>query len=452
MPPPQRCVTALRAVTWFRPVFLLWLLVAGAAPCIAQETHCNPAPDGSNPCPVTLLRPPSVPLSAMARLGKSLFFDTGLSGSGRLSCASCHVPGAHYAPDTAVVFAQGGRAMDRHGGRAVPSLTYRERQPPFSIGPDNATSETPAPSAPDPNPRQRAGKSADQTGTSALAMVPQGGLFWDGRADTLQTQAEGPLFDPDEMAATRPEVIARLKTAPYSADLRRLAGPGASDTMLVAEALFALARYQIEAPDFHPYSSRFDAWLEGRTRLTREEADGYMLFNDPAKGNCAACHLSAVDADGRPPLFTDHQYEALAAPRQKLAAAGRFDLGLCAAGRQDIGPVTAYCGFFRTPSLRNSATRRVFFHNGAFSTLRQVMDFYVLRDITPEKFYPRRPDGTVALYNDLPDRYWSNIDKSDAPFGARKAPALTPAERDKIVSFLQTLTDRPRTPPSAPPG
>ncbi len=162
--------------------------------------------------------------------------------------------------------------MDKFGVRAVPSLTYRERQPPFSVGPDNATSETAPP--PPPPPGVKSAKSASNTGASAQAMVPQGGLFWDGRADTLQSQAAGPLFDAREMAATHEGVAARLRHAPYSADLFRLIGAHASDDMLIAEALFALARYQIEALSFHPYSSRYDAWLEGKTRLTRGEAEG----------------------------------------------------------------------------------------------------------------------------------------------------------------------------------
>lgn len=388
-----------------------------------------------------------MPLSAMARLGKALFFDEALSGSGHLSCASCHVPSAHYAPGDDAVFARGGAAMDRVGRRAVPSLTYRERQPPFSIGPDDPTNEG-APPIPSPAPTQgpgaRAAKSAAGAGASALAMVPQGGLFWDGRANTLQAQAAGPLYDPREMASNRDILIGRLRHAPYTAALLRLAGPYASDDMLISEALFALARYQIEDIAFHPYTSRFDAWLEGKIRLNPDEAEGLRLFNDPAKGNCAACHLSAVTKDHLPPLFTDHQYEALAAPRQPLAEPGIIDLGLCEAGRPDIGRNGAYCGFFRTPSLRNTATRRHFFHNGVFTTLRQVMDFYALRDLSPGRFYPRDENGRVRLYDDLPPQYRANVDTLDAPFGKRHAPALTEAEREKIIAFLGTLTDGER--------
>lgn len=434
-------------------VFPLWIgavWMLGCHPGLALAASQNVAPecsiraDGSNPCPVTLLRPATAPLSAMARLGRDLFNDPKLSGSGQLSCASCHVPKAHYAPDDDRVFARGGRTMQAAGVRAVPSLTYRERQPPFSVGPDDATSEAAPPAPAQTGPETpRAAKSADNTAASALALVPQGGLFWDGRADTLQAQAAGPLFDPREMAATQADVVQRLRHAPYTNSLMALVGGSASDDMLVAEALFALARYQIESPGFHPYSSRYDAWLEGKARLTPHEAEGLALFNDPEKGNCAACHLSTVDAEGRPPLFTDHQYEALAAPRQKLALPGSVDLGLCAAGRTDIGAASGYCGFFRTPSLRNSATRRHFFHNGVFTSLREVMDFYVLRDIEPARFYPRNRDGTVALYDDLPRQYRANVDRNDAPFGPRDKPALTEAERDRIVDFLNTLTDAP---------
>ena len=61
----------------------------------------------------------------------------------------------------------------------------------------------------------------------------------------------------------------------------------------MSEALFAVARYQIEDVSFHPYTSKFDFWLEGKARFTESEARGYALFNDPAKANCAGCHANA---------------------------------------------------------------------------------------------------------------------------------------------------------------
>jgi cytochrome c peroxidase len=57
---------------------------------------------------------------------------------------------------------------------------------------------------------------------------------------------------------------------------------------------------------------------------------------------------------------------------------------------------------FLTPTLRNVAERKVFFHNDVYHDLKQVMDFYNLRNTEPEKIYPRDTSGKVQKYNDLP--------------------------------------------------
>ena len=148
--------------------------------------------------------------------------------------------------------------------------------------------------------------------------MPQGGLFWDGRADTLQDQALGPLLNPLEMDGGSVEAVAaKLRHAPYAPRFVQLFGASVFDTprLAVAEALFAVARYQIEDPSFHPYTSKFDYWLEGKARFTAAEMRGYLLFNDPHKANCGGCHLDQPTPDGLPPLFTDQQFEALGAPR-----------------------------------------------------------------------------------------------------------------------------------------
>ncbi len=347
---------------------------------------------------------------------------------------------------------RGGEALAREGLRAVPSLMYLERQPSFSIGPDNEEDENvdmaklialSRGTAPVP-------KKAPQAAPSAVNMVPQGGLFWDGRADTLQAQALEPLLDPREMDGGSIETVAgKLRQAPYAAQLAQLFGASvfADSGLTVAEALFAVARYQIEDASFHPYSSKFDAWLEGKARFSESELRGYILYNDPAKANCGGCHIDRPSRDGLPPLFTDHQFEALGAPRNPALAANRdakfFDLGICGPSRGDMSGATQYCGFFMTPTLRNVATRRVFFHNGVFSTLRQVMDFYAFRDVEPQKIYPRRADGAVDIYNDLPPPYRANVDKIDPPFDrkAGEKPAMTAQDEEDIIAFLSTLTD-----------
>jgi cytochrome c peroxidase len=146
-------------------------------------------------------------------------------------------------------------------------------------------------------------------------------------------------------------------------------------------------------------------------------------------------------------VFSDHQYEALGAPRNFALAVNKdpnyFDLGICGPYRSDMATQTQYCGMFGTPTLRNVATRRVFFHNGAFNTLQQVLDFYNFRDTDPQKVYPRGGDGIVRKYDDVPARFQANIDVVDPPFDRHfgETPAMTAQDEVDIIAFLQTLTD-----------
>jgi cytochrome c peroxidase len=430
-----------------------WLVGAGLlAGAFALAHPAASLVAGENPHPVQLVRPPAKPLSAMAELGRLIFFDTTLSSSGQMSCASCHSPQHAYGPPDPSAIMRGGPHLSRQGVRTVPSLMYLERQPAFSIGPDNEENENVdltqrialSRAAP------RATKTASQPAAAAANLVPQGGLFWDGRADTLQDQALVPLLNLLEMDGGSVERIAgKLRQAPYAARFAQLFGASvfAEARRAVAEALFAVGRYQIEDASFHPYSSKFDFWLEGKARLTASELRGYLLFNDPAKANCAGCHVDRVSRDGLPPLFTDHQYEALGVPRNPALGVNRdlayFDLGICGPYRADMARQTQYCGMFATPSLRNVATRHAFFHNGVFASLQQVLDFYNFRDTEPQKTYPRRADGSLARFNDLPPQFHGNIDVTDPPFDRKRGetPAMTALDEADIIAFLRTLTD-----------
>ena len=166
----------------------------------------------------------------------------------------------------------------------------------------------------------------------------------------------------------------------------RISSPTATGP--IAEASFALARYQIEEPRFHAFTSKYDYYLRGRAKLSPAERRGLALFDDPAKGNCAACHLDKPGRDGQPPMFTDYEYEALGVPRNRAIPANAdpawFDLGLCGPLRADAyARQPANCGLFKTPGLRNVATRRAFFHNGVYHDLKQVVRFYVDRETAP---------------------------------------------------------------------
>jgi cytochrome c peroxidase len=433
-----------RTIVWFLGVGLM----AGAV--FAAEPQTQP---GENPNPVHLARPKVQPLSFMAKLGRDIFFDTALSSSGKLACASCHSPDHAYGPPTDAPVMLGGPDLKLQGMRAVPSLTYLDKQPDFSIGPEKEdVDDTVAPLAQQAEvgkAAERVQKIATQTAQSAN-IVPQGGLFWDGRADTLQMQASGPMLDPREMDGGSVEIIAeKLRNAHYARKFTTLFGERIlNDTkLLVAEATFAVGRYQVEEPSFHPYDSKYDYWLEGKARLTEAEMHGLKLFNDPEKANCAGCHTSQPSRDGYPPTFTDTQYEALGAPRNLALSDTRdpdfFDLGVCGPVRKDIADQTQFCGMFKTPTLRNTAVRKAFFHNGVFHTLQEVMDFYNFRDTSPEKVYPVGADGNVQKYNDLQAQYHANVDVADPPFNRHlgETPAMTSQDEADIIAFLRTLND-----------
>ena len=441
-----------RGVSALLPGLLSLLGLLGAGVLVQRTARAGSAADGINPHPVVLRLPPTAPLSAVARLGKALFFDPMLSGSGRQSCASCHSPAFGYNPPNGSVVQPGGVHMNQLGFRPPPSLAYLYRQQPFGIGPDTVDNDVPANLdvlAASVRSDPRASKSAG-TRPAAPAMVPQGGLFWDGRADSLQRQAIIPMLNPVEMANRDVASVARkLAQSRYRATFAQLFGPGIVDdpAQLVDEAMFAIGRFELEDPSFHPFTSKYDAWLEGRARLSPAERRGLAVFNDPRKGNCAACHLSRPTRDGLPPLFTDTQYEALGVPRNPAIPANRdprfFDMGLCGPFRKDLARQTQYCGMFLTPTLRNVDRRRVFFHNGVYRTLRQVLEFYNLRAVAPRKIYPRGADGRVAIDDDLPAAYRGNIDTADAPFDRHigDPPPLSGQDIDDLIAFLHTLDD-----------
>ena len=363
----------------------------------------------------------------LAALGQRLFNDPLLSASGRMACASCHDPAHGFGPANALSVQLGGKDMRQPGLRAVPSLKYLQAVPPFTAHYYDSPDE----------------------GDASVDNGPTGGLTWDGRVDRRRDQARVPLLSPFEMAnADAAALAARVAKSGYAAALRRLFGRAVFDDpdKTLAALGAALSAYQQDAATFYPYSSKYDAYLAGHARLSPQEAHGLELFNNPAKGNCASCHISAPANDGSPPQFSDYGLIAVGLPRNAAIAANAdpkfFDLGACGPLREDLAGQADYCGLFRTPSLRNVASRKTFFHNGLVHTLRKAVAFYAERDTAPEKWYPRDAAGRVMKFNDLPAPYRGNIN-SEPPFGGQPGdkPKLSPAEIDDVVAFLQTLTD-----------
>lgn len=364
---------------------------------------------------------------ALGTLGRALFFDPSLSGSGKLACSSCHDPAHAFGPANDRAVQLGGGDMQRPGMRAVPSLKYLQAVPPFT---------------------EHFYDSEDEADES-IDNGPTGGLTWDGRADRGADQARFPLLSDFEMGnRDGAEVARRVLAAGHGPAIAAIAGPKAArnPTTVYETALKALEVFQQDYRTFYPYSSKYDAVLAGKATLSAQEARGLELFNAEDKGNCASCHISQRGNDGTPPQFTDYGQIALAVPRNRDIPANKdpafFDLGLCGPLRTDFLKRQDYCGLFRTPTLRNVALRRSFFHNGAMHSLRDAVRFYVERETRPELWYPRKADGGIDKYDDLPEAAKANVN-TDPPFDrkAGEQPALTPAEIDDVVAFLSTLTD-----------
>ncbi|HZZ91844.1 MAG TPA: cytochrome c peroxidase [Usitatibacter sp.] len=364
-------------------------------------------------------------LSVSAQAGAKMFFDTNLSASHRMSCATCHDPAHAYGPANGLAAQPGGPHMDRIGTRAVPSLRYQEYTPPYADMLDN----------PD--------------GISAPG--PGGGFTQDGRAPTLAAQARIPLLARDEMANRAPEDVVRaIERSDYASLFRRAFGDDVFHDRKRAfkEALVALQAFQLEDDSFHPYDSKYDLRASNKIggTFTAAEARGFDVYNDPKRGNCFACHYNGAGLNGAVRLFTDYTYAAIGVPRNRELPANRdpthYDLGVCDRPDHPKPASAPYCGLFKTPTLRNVATRQVFFHNGALKSLREVIEFYNTRDTDPGRWYPTLT-GVVQKFDDLPPRYRGNIDRQ-APLDGRapgSKPAMSGQDVEDLEAFLGTLTD-----------
>ncbi len=363
-------------------------------------------------------------------LGRKIFFDANLSASGKMSCASCHIPEHAYGAANALSVQLGGSDMKQMGFRNTPSLTYLN-------SPIKFTEHFYEPEV--------TGGQDDEGAT--------GGRTWDGRVNTGHEQALIPLLDPNEMAnENASQVVAKIRKSSYAEEFSQsLSAPNENvfndPEAVINWAMVAIEMFEQSAIDFYPFTSKYDAYLRDQVALTPKEKRGLLLFNDPKKGNCASCHTSTQkNAASHLPIFTDFGFVATAAPRNKDIAANTnpffYDLGLCGPLRTEFRDRPEYCGLFRTPSLRNVAIRKSYFHNGVFHSLKEVLDFYVTREINPEKWYAKSNNGKVKKYDDLPEQYHKNINV-EAPFAPLKnnQPRLTKTEINDVIAFLGTLTD-----------
>ena len=231
-------------------------------------------------------------------LGERLFFDPALSADGTVACASCH---------------------DVAGGGAESRAT--------SVGVGGAEGRRNAP--------------------SVLSAALKVRLFWDGRAESLEEQALGPLMNPAEMAMTVARVEAVLRDR-YSTDFRALG----SEPELAA-ATRAIATYERALPPRTPV----DAFLEGDAgALNQAERAGYTLFTT----HCESCHDGAGIGGQRFEVLGD---------RRPWPAERSEDLG-----RMEVTGDPADRLVFLVPSLRHVGRTAPYFHDGSVATLEEAIE------------------------------------------------------------------------------
>ena len=333
------------------------------------------------------------------QLGSQVFVDTSLSNPGGQACADCHAPRRAFRDPESDHSTSAGATVGLFGPRNAPTIMYAAHIPPLHL---DGTQWT-------------------------------GGLFWDGRASTLEEQAAMPLLNPIEMGnPDKATVVGDVRAAAYAHDFHELYGDALADPDRGFAAVTAAVAAYERSPALSPFSSKYDHYLAGTATLTEHEQRGLAVFEDPARGNCASCHPSRPGADGSPPLFTNFTYANLGVPTYHNSAFFRAPAELNPAGEHyvDHGLMVtvgdpAQDGKFRVPTLRNIAKTAPYGHNGYFENLPYLLDFLNTRDTwSPHNGAWQAPE--VA----------ANVDGHVGHLG------LSQADLDDLFAFLGTLTDQ----------
>jgi cytochrome c peroxidase len=268
------------------------------------------APLGLPPVPIPADNPPTAETIA---LGRKLFYDARLSKDNSLSCASCHNPRFSFTDGQKLSRGMNGRL----GVRNAPTIM-------------NA------------------------------AYLPF--QFWDGRAVSLEEQAAGPMADPVEMGQPHKVSASKLSADPvYRKMFFKAFGPGAITINRIEKALASFERTVLSG------NSAFDRYKFGgdKKALTSAQIRGLAIFEDPHRGNCAACHT----INDKYALFTDTKFHNIG---EGVGDDGKFsDIG-----RYHETKIATDRGAFKTPTLRNIAETGPYMHDGSVKTLKGVVDFY----------------------------------------------------------------------------
>ena len=226
-----------------------------------------------------------------------------------------------------------------------------------------------------------------------------GRFLWDERAGTLEAQVLLPFQDPVEMGLTLDELVARVQGEAFYPPLFEAAfGDAAVTPDRVSRALAQFVRSMVS------YRSRYD---EGRAQVTRAATEPFPNFTDQEnlgrqmfqRARCSICHTTDAFVLARP-----HNTGLDAATKD--------------AGVEQVTSRAGDAARFKAPSLRNVGLRTFFMHDGRFTTLEQVVEFY---------------NSGVQSH--------PNLDPALRVGGEPQRLGLTVEQKAALVAFLHTLTD-----------
>lgn len=302
---------------------------------------------------------------ALAQLGQYLFFDPILSGNGERSCASCHRPDKAFTDGQAKSLAMGLQGTVDRNSPTLLNAVYAER------------------------------------------------YFWDLRADQLEDQVEHVITDSREFHTRYDSIVSRLRSSSEYRQLFRQSFPKLPNEAITAYSVStALAAY---VKSLQSWNSPFDRYMRRETAsLAPEALRGFNLFM--GKAACGTCHFAPLFSGTVPPQFQESESEVLGvttSPQRKKAQLDP-DRGRAAARLKENTVI--YEHSFKTPTVRHAAQTAPYFHNGAFATLEQVMQFY----------------------NDGGGRGWG----LNLPYQTLSEEPLTlkPQEIKDIISFMKALS------------
>ncbi|MFZ3183034.1 MAG: cytochrome c peroxidase [Pseudomonas sp.] len=251
------------------------------------------------------------------------------------------------------------------------------------------------------------GRSASRGAPSLWNMAFLTSFFWDARAKSLEEQMTGPLYSPNEMGNTPAQLLGSINANSTYQRLFTAAYPGEpAQPISLAQIYGAIAAFETSLISLN---SRYDHYAHGYAEaLNANELEGMNVFRSFV-ARCAECHT--------PPLFTNQQIAVIGVPE---APGQPFDTG---AESQSHNP--SWRGGFKVPSLRNIALTAPYMHNGAFANLRDASEFY-----TKGRGHalPEEEKARVILHWHI----WE--------------PKLADLELERLVDFMQSLTDESFTP------